>query len=118
MQVFRKIRVEFVDLSRSVAVYLATVTLVSTGVTLLLIAGGVSLGSPAAVLSLALIAAISEWRGRIALRGNLTVSISLFPSVFAAVLFGPLAAMLVFSASALGLNMPLPGRLAYVCNRA
>src|SRR5262249_33776921 len=84
----------------------------------LLVATGVGLGSPVAVLSLAVIAAISEWRGRIALRGSLTVSISLFPSVFAAVLFGPLAAMVVFSASAIGLNLPIPGRLAYFFNRA
>ena len=118
MQVFRKIRVEFVDLGGPVAIYLATVAFVAAGLALLLIAAGVGLGSPVAVLSLAVIAAISEWRGRIALRGSLTVSISLFPSVFAAVLFGPLAGMLVFSASALGLNLPLPGRLAYVCNRA
>jgi putative nucleotidyltransferase with HDIG domain len=118
MQVFRKIRGEFVDLSRPVAVYLVIVALVTAGVAASLVLLGVDAGSPIAVLSLALIAAISEWRGRIALRGTLTVSISLFPSVFAAVLFGPLAAMVVFSASALGLNMPVAGRLVYVCNRA
>jgi putative nucleotidyltransferase with HDIG domain len=118
MQVFRKIRGEFVDLSRPVAVYLAIVALVTAVVAASLVLLGVDAGPPIAVLSLALIAAISEWRGRIALRGTLTVSISLFPSVFAAVLFGPLAAMVVFSASALGLNMPVAGRLVYVCNRA
>ena len=100
------------------AVYLAAVALVATAVAVILVLLGVGTGPVPAVLSLALIAAISEWRGRIALRGNLTVSISLFPSVFAAVLFGPLAAMVVFSASALGLNMPFAGRFAYVCNRA
>ena len=79
---------------------------------------GVGIGSPIAVISLAIIAAISEWRGRIALRGGLTVSISLFPLVFAAVLFGPLAAMVVFSASALTINIAPLGRLTYVFNRA
>src|SRR3954452_25079318 len=118
MQVFRKIRVEFVDLSRPVASYLAAVALVTAAVVVGLVLVGVGIGSPIAVISLAIIAAISEWRGRIALRGTLTVSISLFPSVFAAVLFGPLAAMIVFSASALGLNMPALGRLTYACNRA
>jgi putative nucleotidyltransferase with HDIG domain len=117
MQVFRKIRGDFVDLTPPVVAYLAIVGFVAAGLVMVLVTAGVGLGSPAAVLSLAVIAAISEWRGRIALRGNLTVSISLFPSVFAAVLFGPLAAMLVFSASALGLNLPLPGRLVYVFNR-
>jgi putative nucleotidyltransferase with HDIG domain len=118
MQVFGKIRGDFVDLSRPVVAYLAIVGLVAASLALLLVTAGVGLGSSVAVLSLAVIAAISEWRGRIVLRGNLTVSISLFPSVFAAVLFGPLAAMVVFSASALGLSMPMPGRMTYVFNRA
>ncbi|HEX4679447.1 MAG TPA: HD-GYP domain-containing protein [Gaiellaceae bacterium] len=100
------------------AVYLLVVGVVAVAVAVALVLAGVGVGAPAAVVSLALIAAISEWRGRIALRGKLTVSISLFPSVFAAVLFGPLAGMVVFSASALGLNMPLAGRVAYFCNRA
>src|SRR5436309_15196461 len=102
MQVFRRIRGEFVDLSRPVAAYIAAVALVATVVAAGLVLIGVGIGPLAAVVSLALIAAISEWRGRIALRSGLTVSISLFPSVFTAVLFGPLAAMIVFSASALG----------------
>ena len=118
MQVFRKIHVEFVDLSRSVASYLAAVALATAAVAVGLMLLGVGIGSPIAVISLAIIAAISEWRGRIALRGGLTVSISLFPFVFAAVLFGPLAAMVVFSASALTISIALLGRLTYVFNRA
>jgi putative nucleotidyltransferase with HDIG domain len=118
MQVFRKIRAEFVDLSRPVGVYLAGVAGLTAVVAAGLVALGVNAGSPVAVVSLALVAAVSEWRGRITLRSNMTVSISLFPAVFAAVLFGPLAAMAVFSASALGLTMPIAGRLAYACNRA
>lgn len=84
----------------------------------LLVYSGLGLGSPVAVASLGAIAAVSEWRGKITLRGNLTVSISLFPSVFAAVLFGPVAGMMVFCASALGLPISLPGRLLYASNRA
>jgi putative nucleotidyltransferase with HDIG domain len=118
-QVFRRISGEFADLSRPVAIYLGTVGATAASVATILALSGVSVGAPAAVISLAVIAAISEWRGVIALRGKvLTVSISLFPSVFAAVLFGPLAGMAVFSASALGLNMPIPGRVAYFCSRA
>ena len=45
-------------------------------------------------------------RGTITLRGHLTVSISLLPAIFAAVLFGPLAAMVVFGASGLGISFP------------
>src|SRR5206468_4305430 len=83
----------------------------------LLALSGLGLGSIPAVIGLALVAAVSEWRGTITLRGNLTVSISLFPSVFAAVLFGPLAGMAVFGASAIGLRIPLAGRLLYGANR-
>jgi putative nucleotidyltransferase with HDIG domain len=83
-----------------------------------LVASGVGGGSFYVVVGLAAIAAISEWRGKITLRGNLTVSISLFPSVFAAVLFGPLAGMAVFGASALGLPISIPGRLLLVSHRA
>jgi putative nucleotidyltransferase with HDIG domain len=91
----------------------------ATSIAVALVLSGVGFGAPAAVISLAAIAAITEWRGVIALRGKvLTVSISLFPSVFAAVLFGPLAGMAVYSASALGLRMPIAGRVTYFCSRA
>jgi putative nucleotidyltransferase with HDIG domain len=46
------------------------------------------------------------------------VSISLFPSIFAAVLFGPLAGMVVFGASAIGCKIPAAGRVVYMANRA
>jgi putative nucleotidyltransferase with HDIG domain len=117
-QVFRRIRLEFVDLSRPVAIYMGVAAVATAGTAFLLVAEGVDLGTSQAVVALALIAAASE-RGRIALRGSLKVSISLFPSVFAAVLFGPLAGMVVFGASALGLTtMPIAGRTYYLFNRA
>jgi putative nucleotidyltransferase with HDIG domain len=109
---------ELRDLSPSVLAFMA-ITAAAAAVTAgALVISGVGVGSPIAVVALAAIAAISEWRGRIALRGGLTISISLFPSVFAAVLFGPLAGMIVFGVSASGLNMPIAGRVAYVSNRA
>ena len=111
----RRIRLEFVDLSRPVATYMGVAAVATIGTAFLLLASGVTLGTPQAVIALAVIAAASE-RGRIALRGSLKVSISLFPSVFAAVLFGPLAGMVVFGASALGLtSMPIAGRAS--CRR-
>jgi putative nucleotidyltransferase with HDIG domain len=118
MQVLLRLRREFADISSRVAVFLVASAVLSLATAVLLALGGVEFGSVYAVLSLAVIAAISEWRGKITLRGNLTVSISLFPSVFAAVLFGPLAGMVVFGASALGLPIPVPGRLLYLSNRA
>jgi putative nucleotidyltransferase with HDIG domain len=69
------------------------------------------------VIGLGAVAALGE-RGRIKLTGALDVSISLLPAIFAAVLFGPIAAMLVFGASVVGLQMPLAGRFTYFCSRA
>src|SRR5207248_2491918 len=62
---------------------------------------GWSFGNPWVVLSLALVAAIAE-RGRVRLTTSTEVSISLIPTLFAAVLFGPLASMLVAAASFVG----------------
>jgi putative nucleotidyltransferase with HDIG domain len=118
MQAHSKIRKELRDVSAPVAAFMAVTAALALGIAAALVHYGDNLGSPGAVAALCGVAAISEWRGRIALRGNLTVSISLFPSVFAAVLFGPLAGMIVFAASAVGLKLPLAGRIAYVSNRA
>lgn len=118
MQVFWRIRDEFAGLTPKVAVYLSASGVAAMSTAALLAWGGLGVGPLPAVVGLATVAALSEWRGTITLRGNLTVSISLFPSVFAAVLFGPLAGMAVFGASAVGLRIPLPGRLLYAANRA
>jgi putative nucleotidyltransferase with HDIG domain len=59
------------------------------------------LGDAFAVAGLAAVAAIAE-RGRVTLAGNTEASISLLPTVFAAVVLGPLAALLVAAASFLG----------------
>jgi len=121
-QVFRRIRREFEDLRGRMAVYLSIVAVAVAAIASVLLTTGFGIGSPEAVASLAAIAAIGEWRGRITLRSlspwGFGVSISLFPSVFAAVLFGPLAGMVVFGASALGLRIPIAGRLVYFFNRA
>ena len=118
-QVIRRFREELADLTRPVAIYLVLVWCATIAIAGSLIATGTTLGAPYAVAALAVVAAFSE-RGRIALRGdvNFKVSISLFPSIFSAVLFGPLAGMVVFAASALGLSMPALGRVTYIANRA
>jgi putative nucleotidyltransferase with HDIG domain len=73
----------------------------AVGVSAALVVNGWSLGSPWVVLGLAVIAAIAE-RGRVRLTRYLEESISLLPTLFAAVVFGPLAAMVVAAASMLG----------------
>ena len=121
VQVIRRIRLSFADVSRPLAIYMAVVGVLSVGLAAALALEGVSAGPVAAVVPLALVAAVTEWRGRIDLRGHRTdlfVSISLFPSLFAAVLFGPLAGMAVYGASALGCTIPVAGRITYLFNRA
>ena len=82
-----------------------------------LLVAGDRFGSLASVLALAVVAAYGE-RGHITLRDDLTVSISLLPAIFAAVLFGPLAAMVVFGASGVFLPFPVLGRVSYTGSRA
>lgn len=65
------------------------------------IAAGKGLGNGWAVAGLATVAALSE-RGRVRLGENIEASISLIPTVFAAAVFGPLAAMVVAGASFIG----------------
>jgi putative nucleotidyltransferase with HDIG domain len=71
-----------------------------------------------AVAALALLAAVAD-RGHVELSTRVKVSISLLPTLFAAVLFGPLAAMTVF-ASALLLRNDIPplGRVSFMATRA
>ena len=66
-----------------------------------LVAAGFDLGTPWAVLLLALVAVIAE-RGQVHLTKTTVGSISVLPTLFAAVLFGPLAGMVVGAASMLG----------------
>jgi putative nucleotidyltransferase with HDIG domain len=115
-QVFRKISDEIADLSPTIRVYIATVAFVASAFAVILVASGWTIGSPWVTGALVVIALISE-RGMIRLRGGLHISISLFPSIFAATLLGPLAGMVVFGASALPLPMPFAGRVTYVCHR-
>ena len=70
-----------------------------------LVAAGFGLGTPWAVLLLALVAVIGE-RGQVHLTKTTVGSISVLPTLFAAVLFGPLAGMVVGAASMLGECQP------------
>jgi putative nucleotidyltransferase with HDIG domain len=83
----------------------------------LLVFERVGVGSWPGVLALAAVAAFSE-RGRIKLKVRLDVSISLLPATYAAVLYGPLAAMIVFGSSVVGLSLPIAGRFTYMSTRA
>jgi putative nucleotidyltransferase with HDIG domain len=71
-----------------------------------------------AVIALIAVAALSE-RGRVQLSGTMESSIALLPVIFAAVVLGPLAALLVGAGSLLGDFRPPYMKLAvYTCTRA
>jgi putative nucleotidyltransferase with HDIG domain len=79
---------------------------------------GYDLGNPWAVGALCLAGALAQ-RGQVEVSGALKVSISLFPILLAAVLFGPLAAMLVSVSSMLGEDRrPLTRWLCYASSRS
>jgi putative nucleotidyltransferase with HDIG domain len=83
--------------------YAAFLTAASLFAVLGLAAAGYRLESPFAVAALCLAAALAQ-RGQVEVSGWLKVSISLFPILLAAVLFGPLGAMAVSVSSMLGEN--------------
>ena len=117
-QLFRRLRSDFADVRPRVAAWIVSVQLAAWLTGAVLFATGVRFGNWLAVLALAAVAAYGE-RDHITLReGKLTVSISLLPAIFAAVLFGPLAAMIVFGASAVSISFPVPARICYVGTRA
>jgi putative nucleotidyltransferase with HDIG domain len=100
---------------------LASVTLV--GAALLALAGDWH-GNPWVVVGLAGVALVAE-RARVHLSTSIEESISLLPTLFAAVLFGPLPAMVVAAASFLAELRPANGTAApvlrwgiYTCTRA
>jgi putative nucleotidyltransferase with HDIG domain len=84
-----------------VAFYATGLGLGAVAVASALFSSGWSVPTPWVVLSLGLVAAIAE-RGRVKLPSHVDVSISLLPTLFVAVVFGPPAAMLVGAISFIG----------------
>jgi putative nucleotidyltransferase with HDIG domain len=80
--------------------YAAGLTAVALGLLALLIARGAGVGSPGAVAALAALAVLAE-RGSVRLSPALEVSVASLTFIFAAVVFGPLAAALVGAAGLL-----------------
>ena len=102
----------------ALTVWVISLTLLATVVAAALILAGWSLESPGVVIGLAAIAAIAE-RGRVRLTRYLEESISLLPTLFAAVVFGPFAAMVVAAASMVGaFGAPYLKWANYTCTRA
>jgi hypothetical protein len=79
--------------SRAIVLYQAVLLVVTAVLLVLAVPWGV--GNLYAVIGLAVIAAVAE-RGRVRLDSAIEVSISVLPTVFAAAVFGPLAAMATY----------------------
>ncbi len=100
------------------SVFVGTVVLSALLVALALTYYGFSVGNPWITVGLGSLAAISE-RGRVRIGKSIEVSISLLPTLFAAVLFGPMAALIVYAMSVLGeLRRDSLKWLVYTCSRA
>jgi putative nucleotidyltransferase with HDIG domain len=101
-----------------VTAFSLALTGVATGIAVALVLSGYRFGDIWAVAALCGSAVIAE-RGKIKLSSTATASISLFPQLLAAVLFGPLAAMAVSVASMMG-GFPRPYLrwLTYTSGRA
>ena len=89
------------DPSKRTLAYVAALVLAASTSAVALLIAGYGLVEPAVVLALALAAAVGE-RTNVRLTRTLELSISVLPTLFAAVLFGPLAAGVVGAASNLG----------------
>ena len=113
---FLKSETESVD--TAVGVFALSLSGIGAVLALTLVLQGYSLGDLWAVAALSGTALVAE-RGKIKLNSTATASISLFPTLIAAVLFGPLAAMVVSTASMLGgLPRPYVRWITYTSGRA
>ena len=97
--------------------YVACLLIVSISTSIWLLASWDLDGPLWVVIPLAILAIVAE-RGGIWLNRNTQVSISLLPTLFGAVVSGPVAAMAVGAASMLGDVRPPMRWLVYTCTRA
>ena len=88
-------------LDRRTILYVATLVAFAVAIGVALVATGHTLESPFTVFALATVAAFVE-RGSVRLTRTTELTISVIPTLIAAVLFGPLAAAVVGGASMLG----------------
>ena len=112
------IRVHFPLRANVLNLYIGGLALTAIGAALGLLALDAELGSPWGISALAVAAALAE-RGSVRIDSRMEESISLLPTVFAAVLFGPLAGLAVGAASMLGdFRPPYLKWAAYTGSRA
>jgi putative nucleotidyltransferase with HDIG domain len=107
------------ELSEPAALYAGSLAFVALLAAAVLALEGYDLDEPLAVAALSVFAAVSE-RGLVRLTSTTFQSIAVLPTLLAAVLFGPLAAMVVGAASLLGevFQPPHLKWVAYTSSRA
>ena len=93
-----RLRLPAVD---ATSLWVVSLAVVAVAVAITLAFKGYTLGSPWVVLVLAVAAALAE-RGRVRLNRYMEESISLVPTLFAAIVLGPFAAMVVAASSMAG----------------
>lgn len=99
-------------------IWVATLATTAVVVAVVLALDGYTLGNVWVTVVLAFAAALAE-RGRVRLNRYMEESISLVPTLFAAIVFGPLAAMIVAAASMVGaFGPPYLKWATYTCTRA
>jgi putative nucleotidyltransferase with HDIG domain len=106
------------NLINPVGIYGAGLLLAAAAGAFALGAAGYDLGNVWVVATLAAVAALAE-RSSVRLTSTMEESISLLPTIFAAVLFGPLAAMTIGAASMLGdFRRPYTKWMIYTASRS
>jgi putative nucleotidyltransferase with HDIG domain len=103
-------------MNRLLRIYIASAATALVGSTLALYLSGYRITNPMLVIVLALVGLLAE-RVSVSLAHWVVVSISMLPALVAAVLLGPLPAMVVYGVSAFGLAFPILGRITYALNR-
>jgi len=108
MTSFRRLRRAEPGVPAILVVYMVALGLSAATLLAALLMWGVGIGNGWLVLSLAIAAAAAE-RGTVRLSKTIEVSVALLPILFAAVVFGPLASMLVAAGSMVADVRPVPG---------
>lgn len=104
---FRRIRVA-IDPQAGLVGYASMLGVAGVSAFIALAHAGISVDAPLVVLTLGAVAAAAE-RSTVRLSERVEVSVALLPVLFAAVVFGPLASMVVCAASMLTDLWPRPG---------
>lgn len=104
------------EIFTALRIYIASAGALLVAVIAALFLDGYRFPNPLLIVALAASGLFAE-RMNVSLSQRVVVSISMLPTLVAAVLLGPLAAVVTYAASAFGLGFPPIGRVTYAINR-